>query len=230
MTAAALRLGGLFLAMAAALGGDNDFAPHLPSYGVLVLRAPWEIPVGPAGNGHAGIYLGGALVLTAAHVAGRGEALTVVVEGRRLGARLVKAGDFAETDVSLLTLQPEDLPRRLAELPALRLCEEPPQTGEAVTVVDYRQLSFSTIVSPEVLPPGVSWKFSSLISDVYTTGKSGSGVFSIGGRCLAGIMSRKVERQVTDASGIARTEGVAKYFVPATEIRAFLGDASGLLR
>ncbi|HIJ61303.1 MAG TPA: trypsin-like peptidase domain-containing protein [Rhodospirillaceae bacterium] len=224
MTAAPLRIGGLFLAMAAALGGDGDFTTHLASYGLLVMHAPGESPVGPAGNGRAGIYLGGTLVLTAAHVAGSGTMLSVIADGRSIPARMVKAGDLAQTDVSLMALQAEDLPRRLAALPALRLCDEPPQLGEAVTVVDYRQLSFSTILSPETLPPGVSWKFSSLIRDVYTTGNSGSGVFADAGGCLAGILSRKVERQVTDAAGAVRTEGVAKYFVPAAEIRAFLGD------
>jgi hypothetical protein len=52
-----------------------------------------------------------------------------------------------------------------------------------------------------------------LIADVASTGNSGSGVFDQTRKCLLGIMSRKF---VSDGRDIA------KYFVPANEIREFL--------
>lgn len=219
------RSAGLFLVLALALGADSAFTGLLSAYGVMVLRAPWELPGDEASHGRAGIYLGRGLVLTAAHVAGQGGSLIVVGDGRRIPARLLKAGEFKDTDVSLLALEPAEMPRRLAALPPLRLCRDPPVMGEFVSVVDYRWLTYSVIVPPEILPPGVSWKFSSLIHDVENTGNSGSGVFSLARRCLMGIMSRKIEQRITDPSGAVRTLPVAKYFVPAAEIRDFLGAA-----
>jgi hypothetical protein len=52
-----------------------------------------------------------------------------------------------------------------------------------------------------------------LIADVATTGNSGSGVFDPQRKCLHGIMSRKIMLAGKD---------VAKYFVPAVEIRNFM--------
>jgi hypothetical protein len=43
-----------------------------------------------------------------------------------------------------------------------------------------------------MLPFSIPRKFSTLISDVATTGNSGSGVFDAGNKCLLGIMSRKI--------------------------------------
>ena len=41
-------------------------------------------------------------------------------------------------------------------------------------------------------PLNVQKRFSTVISDVATTGNSGSGVFDAGQKCLLGIMSRKI--------------------------------------
>ena len=56
-------------------------------------------------------------------------------------------------------------------------------------------------------------KFSTLIADVASTGNSGSGVFDPDRKCFHGIMSRKLTVEGKD---------IAKYFVPAAEIREFL--------
>jgi hypothetical protein len=60
-------------------------------------------------------------------------------------------------------------------------------------------------------------KFNALIADVATTGNSGSGVFDPDQKCLLGIMSRKFTIQTTEGE-----RDVAKYFVPAAQIRSFL--------
>jgi hypothetical protein len=58
-----------------------------------------------------------------------------------------------------------------------------------------------------------------LISDVATTGNSGAGVFDAGSRCLLGIISRKISVRL---NGVDEQKDIAKYFVPASAIRAFI--------
>jgi hypothetical protein len=64
-----------------------------------------------------------------------------------------------------------------------------------------------------------------VIGDVATTGKSGSGVFDAWNKCLLGIMSRKISVGQRSA-GLAPTPvhsiDIAKYFVPASAIKAFI--------
>ena len=63
-------------------------------------------------------------------------------------------------------------------------------------------------------------KFSTLVSDVASTGNSGSGVFDPQRKCLLGIISRKISTESPEG-----LKDVAKYFVPANEIRDFLTAA-----
>jgi hypothetical protein len=63
-------------------------------------------------------------------------------------------------------------------------------------------------------------KFGSLISDVASTGNSGSGVFDPQRKCLLGIISRKFL-----ADSPQGLKDIAKYFVPPNEIRDFLMGA-----
>jgi hypothetical protein len=73
-------------------------------------------------------------------------------------------------------------------------------------------------MSPTLLPPTVQKKFTTVIKDVATTGNSGSGVFDARRKCLIGIMSRKIVQNLP----AGKTRDVAKYFVPAGTIRAFI--------
>ena len=61
-----------------------------------------------------------------------------------------------------------------------------------------------------------------MISDVATTGNSGSGVFDAGNKCLLGIMSRKISVRPNSADAESEEKDIAKYFVPASTIRAFI--------
>lgn len=62
-----------------------------------------------------------------------------------------------------------------------------------------------------------------MIRDVANTGDSGSGVFDAQLRCLLGIMSRKISVARRDAVGSRQgVKDIAKYFVPAATIAAFL--------
>jgi hypothetical protein len=96
-------------------------------------------------------------------------------------------------------------------LPRMPLCVAPPWPGSGA--VDAERATRSRIVAPHVLPFTMRTKFTTLIADVATTGNSGSGVFDPNRRCLHGIMSQKI---------MAGGKDVAKYFVPAADIRKFI--------
>jgi hypothetical protein len=72
------------------------------------------------------------------------------------------------------------------------------------------------------LPAQFQKRFSTVIRDVTTTGNSGSGVFDAGQKCLLGIMSRKILVRSASADKESEQKDIAKYFVPASTIRAFI--------
>jgi hypothetical protein len=109
----------------------------------------------------------------------------------------------------------------------LSLCDNQPWPGEPVIVAIPEGTARSHIVSPAFFSLEVQKRFPTLIADVATTGNSGSGVFDAGQKCLLGIMSRKITAR-REPYG-ARPElkdgeqkDLAKYFVPASTIRAFI--------
>ena len=102
------------------------------------------------------------------------------------------------------------------------LCEKPPWVGEPVIVAVPEGTARSRIMSPQLLPPAVQTKFATVISDVATTGNSGSGVFDAGQKCLLGIMSGKIQVSQKSGDTVAEPRDIAKYFVPASIIAAFI--------
>ena len=173
----------------------------------------------PAGsqNGY-GIYLGKGLVITAAHVVKSGQP-GVSIAGLNLPAKIVKEGAFEQVDLALLSVDEEKLPISL-RLRRMPLCQRPPWVGEPVIVAIPESTARSRIMSPLLLPAHVRFKFSTVISDVATTGNSGSGVFDAERKCLLGIMSRKIV--IYPKGTEANQKDIAKYFVPASAIRAFI--------
>lgn len=189
----------------------------LLAYAVNVHRTPVQTWPG------YGIYLGKGFFLTAAHVVGRAWMTRpkVVIAGLEYPTRVVKEGSFEGTDLTLLSIEENLLPLRL-RLRELSLCKEPPVPGEQVVTVVPEGVVRSHIIAPERLPLGVR-KFSTVIADVARTGNSGSGVFDAQHYCLLGIMSRKISQSRTRAdTGKTETVDIAKYFVSASEIAAFL--------
>ena len=83
-------------------------------------------------------------------------------------------------------------------------------------MADATAITKSRIASPQGFNFLLRRRFPTLISDVATTGNSGSGVFDPVRKCLLGIMSAKLT-----ATSEAGTKDVAKYFVPAEEVRSF---------
>ena len=175
----------------------------------------WIVAASIVANGHetgAGVYLGSGLILTAAHLTAVDAKMSVRVVGMfgtPLEAKLLKQGSFDDVDLSLLSADEQKLPARFERF-RMPLCEAPAWPGGPVIVVDAAgKVSRSHIVWPHFLPYGARRKFSRWINDVATTGNSGSGVFDPNRKCLLGIMSRKYM-------------DIAKYFVPASEIRDFM--------
>ena len=170
-----------------------------------------------------GIYLGKGLFLTAAHVVGRAWMTRpkVVIAGQEYPTHVVKEGSFEGTDLTLLSIEESLLPMRL-RLRRNALCKEASRPGQQVVTVVPEGAVRSHIIAPERLPIGAR-KFSTVIADVARTGNSGSGVFDAQHKCLLGIMSRKISQSRTRAdTGKSETRDIAKYFVPASEIAAFL--------
>jgi S1-C subfamily serine protease len=166
-----------------------------------------------------GIYLGKGLVITAAHVVGSASQTKpfVRIAGMDLRAKAIREGSTQGTDLTLLSIDEQQLPiyLRMRRMP---VCEKAPWVGEPVVVAIPEGTARSRIMSPLLLPPAYR-RLSSVISDVATTGNSGSGVFDAGQKCLLGIMSRKIFRP-GDAE--KEPQDIAKYFVPASTIAQFI--------
>jgi Trypsin-like peptidase domain len=170
-----------------------------------------------------GIYLGRGLVITAAHVVGSA-ALTnpsVRIAGIDLPAKAIKEGSLERVDLTLLSIDEQKLPIYL-QMRRMPLCEKPPWAGEPVIVAVPEGTARSRIMSPQWLPSDVRTKFPTVISDVATTGNSGSGVFDAGAKCLLGIMSRKIFVRPANTDKESEQKDIAKYFVPASTIRVFI--------
>lgn len=171
----------------------------------------------------SGIYLGKGVFITAAHVAGRAWLTRpkVAIAGSEYPTRVVKEGSFEGTDLTLLSVEEELLPARL-RLRRNSICTDPPKPGQEVVTIVPGSAVRSHILAPDRLPPQTR-RFSTVIADVARTGNSGSGVFDVKRKCLLGIMSRKISQSQTRAdTGKSETRDIAKYFVPAAEIAAFL--------
>jgi len=184
----------------------------LRAYAVDILQPPSESRSG------TGIYLGKGLVITAAHVVHGTPGVRIA--GLDLPASVIKQGAFEDVDLTLLSIDAQRLPARL-QLLSLSLCQNPPWPDDPVIVAVPEATAPSHIMSPSLLPPAVRSKFSTVISDVATTGNSGSGVFDTRSKCLLGIMSRKIMAGAADEPA-SRLKDLAKYFVPAWTIAKFI--------
>ena len=126
-------------------------------------------------------------------------------------------------DLTLLSIDGTKLPVGL-QMRRTPLCERPPYAGERVTVAIPEGTAPSKVLPRQAIPADLRGRFDTNIADVATTGNSGSGVFDAADLCLLGIMSRKISilQRPLKPGTPGRTMDIAKYFVPAAEIRAFI--------
>ena len=208
------------VAVLTAASSQNSHAQYDPqslrAVAVHVLQDPPQSWTG------YGIYLRDGLVITAAHVVGAAAHAkpSIRIADQLLPARVLKESPLEKDDLTLLGFEGASLPVSL-RLRRTPLCEDAPIADEPVLVAIPEETAPSHIMSPKRLPRRYQVRFASVIADVATTGNSGSGVFRAGRRCLLGIMSRKIQiRPSGDRS--SEPKDIAKYFVPASVIRAFL--------
>jgi Trypsin-like peptidase domain len=210
---------GLVVAMGgAALLGVVHAEPadeSLLVYAVNIIQDPAQSWTG------YGIYLGHGLVITAAHVVGSAARTkpSVRIAGLVLPATALKEGAYERVDLTLLSVDEQKLPVSL-RMRRMPMCQKSPWAGEPVIVAVPEGTARSHIMSPQLLPFAYRTRFSTVISDVASTGNSGSGVFDAESKCLLGIMSRKIQVLPSDPGGEPRD--LAKYFVPASTIAAFI--------
>jgi hypothetical protein len=166
---------------------------------------------GPAQSiGGAGVYVGKGLVITAAHVGGDG----VRINDINMPAKMVKGGTFETIDLALFSIEEEQLPINLRLL-RMPLSQRQLPVGSTVIVASPQRITRSHIASPMLLPPGDRSKFSTLISDTETGGRSGSGVFDAEQKCLLGILTLLISNKINN-------KNIASYFVPASTILSFV--------
>lgn len=202
------------LASAQALPDDAD----LKMFAVHINRTPPQLWPG------YGVYLGNGLILTPKHVAGRFARTQphVLFAGQDLPAGLVKEGSVEDVDLTLLSVDSTKLPANL-QTRRMALCETPPIADERVVVAIPEGTARSQVLP---VPPILRGRFDTLIGDVATTGDSGSGVFDAQKQCLLGIITKKVSVILRDPlGGPAQTIGIAKYFIPASDIKSFITGA-----
>jgi S1-C subfamily serine protease len=215
------RLGCVALAVALTptLARAQSDQANLKAFVVHINRTPQQPWPG------YGVYLGNGLILTAAHVAGDVAQTKphVVIAGQDLPATLIKQGSLEGVDLTLLSIDGTKLPVGL-QMRRTPLCERPPYAGERVTVAIPEGTAPSKVLPRLAIPADLRGRFDTNIADVATTGNSGSGVFDAADLCLLGIMSRKISilQRPLKPGTPGRTMDIAKYFVPAAEIRAFI--------
>jgi len=223
MTIAAKILGlacaGLAVAFAPAVVRAQSDQADLKAFAVHINRTPRQPWPG------YGVYLGAGLILTAAHVPGNVAQTKphVVIAGRDLPAKLVKQGSLESVDLTLLSVDGTKLPISL-RMRRMPLCERTPYAGESIVVAIPEGTAPSRILPRQAIPADLRARFGTAIADVATTGNSGSGVFDAANLCLLGIVSRKIsiiERPLKIGAPVRRTD-IAKYFVPAAAIKAFI--------
>ena len=222
-----MRLAPLFLFAAAALflrpahgQAEQNTDDELKVYAVNVVKnTPFEKPF--TGDG---IYLGDGAVITAFHVIGRWGFLKnphVLIAGQNLPATIVKAGSVDTIDLMLLSVPEQTLPVSLL-LRRNPLCRQPPFVGEPVIDVTSKLTTRHQVVSPLFIAPQDRKRYSTLID---RPENSGSGVFDAEKRCLLGIVSlalTKFDYRTVAGQLVAKPSGEVGYFVPASQIAAFL--------
>src|SRR5262249_29379019 len=145
----------------------------------------------------------------------------VRIAGVELPAKAIKEGSSVNVDLTLLSIDEKKLPIYV-QMRRMPLCEKAPSAGEPVVVAIPESTARSRIMSAQLLPSDVRTKFPTVIRDVATTGNSGSGVFDAGTKCLLGIVSKKLFVRLSTSDAESEEKDIAKYFVPASTIRAFI--------
>lgn len=195
----------------------------LPDWGYAAGLDDSFLPYFVAVNGGAGVYLGNGHILSVAHVVGGGivNKPKVVIANRNLTATVVKESPFEQLDLALLEIDETTLPVSL-RLRRTPLCEGNAWPGEEIVSLSAHGPVRSRILAPASLPSDTR-KFSTVFRDDGNTGNSGTAVFEAQRKCLIGIVSRGIFQVYSEKGSDKKiNRSLAKYFVPASVIAAFM--------
>lgn len=198
-------------------------APAPRDFGVRVEK--------PAGDGThysqgSGVFLGHGLVLTAAHVVSvdpGNRQVTVLLDGRRVDAIVVRDGQAQNLDLALIRLNDADLSPARRDQPMVPICPANPEPSQPVSVVAMGQAVTAFTIPKGLTSDGREESWTNLLATGFKQGNSGGGVFSIRQNCLWGIVNLEL-------GGVSKKTGKPidlTAFVPASRIAPFLeGDAA----
>ena len=183
----------------------------------------------PAGDGThfsqgSGVYLGNGLVLTAAHVVTvdpENPKVTVVVDGWRRDAVVIKNGHKDNLDLALIRVLPQGLSEQRKAQPQVAICDSNPTPSQPVIVAAMGNVSDAATISTPITSDGQAGTWTNLLSSGFHHGNSGGGVFNPKQGCLWGIINIELSGNV----GGRFLDLTA--FVPATKIAPFLGEYYG---
>lgn len=205
------RLALLLALFALPAGAEPAGAPLAAALGVQI-----EKPAGD--NLHfmqgSGVFLGGGLILTAAHVVKLNPAdqtATVIMDGWRLTASIAALAPNG-LDLALLKIDPAEVSGQRRILSPVQLCTTPSVANQPVIVAAQGTVSLSKTVTSPIQSPALTGDWTDILTAGYTHGASGGGVFDANKGCLIGIIIIEAT-----APGIELTE-----FLPAAKIAPFL--------
>jgi hypothetical protein len=201
----------LLILIALPAGAEPSGAPMAAALGVELQK--------PAGDNvnfvhGSGVFLGGGLILTAAHVVkinAQDPEVSVIMDGWKTAAKVAAIAPNG-LDLALLKIDPAEISAQRKALGAVHLCAAPSAANQPVIVAAQGTVSLSRTVAAPIQSPALTGDWTDILATGYGHGASGGGVFDAGSGCLIGIIIIEAT-----APGIALTE-----FLPAAKIAPFL--------
>ena len=160
----------------------------------------------------SGVFLGGGMVLTAAHVVKinpQDPGATVIMDGWKTAARVAAIAPNG-LDLALLKIDPSEISAQRRMLSPVHLCSPPIGANQPVIVASEGQISFSVTI-PVNTGQGIT-----RLGTGYPHGASGGGIFDASKGCLAGIII------IADSGTLSGQDIKLTEFIPATQIAPFL--------
>lgn len=161
----------------------------------------------------SGVFLGGGLILTAAHVVRLNptdQTATVILDGWKTAAKIA-AFDPGGLDLALLQIDGGEISSARRALRA-SLCTAPAAPNQPVIVAAQGAVSLSRTITQPIRSPALTGDWTDILATGYTHGASGGGVFDATKGCLMGIIIIEAT-----APGVELTQ-----FLPAAKIAPFL--------
>jgi hypothetical protein len=218
---AAVLLAAAWVPRAEAWACPADYACGAPDPAELGARVEKSVGDGAHYSQGSGIFIGGGLFLTAAHVVKYNEQdrnVTVLAGGRPIAGVLARVSDNVDVDLALIAVDPAALPAAARNQAAVALCSENPGVSQPVAVVSLSQVTPAVTIATPINSKAQMGTWTNLLTTGYHHGDSGGGVFDPRRRCLWGIISLGLSgRPNTDTASLNLTA-----FVPASDISAFL--------